>query len=372
MTHVNSYPGWRNRVRALALLAVLVGACNGSDNLVNSNTPEAALDSVASDLASVDSATLDPAAIDSLAQDSLAIDSLSQLSPSALMAEASLYAGRGMAFGPDGLWASYTSLKTRSLPFSGSINYTDARGIIQQINAARNMGQRLVLTMTGGSHARYKSGGRFDLSKWKAVMNTYNRRDIKAAVAKGVSDGTIIMNSVMDEPNVPDWGGVLNKSVLDGMARYVKAIFPTLPVGVQLRYDWKQSERFRVMDAYITAYSYHKGEINTWKSKVLANARNQGMKVMFDLNVLDGGINNWQTKACPIPLTGGRGTYFPMCRMTASQVRSWGRNIGPAGCGGLLMWRYDLAFMSKSANITAFRDVAATLRGIPSRACRRA
>jgi hypothetical protein len=361
MVSLFTFAGRWTRLRAsLLAVAVLVGACDSAGNLVTDPTSPTTLADVA------DSAAL----TDSLANDSLALGAVTQMSPAAVLAEAALYARSGMPFGPEGLWASYTTLKSSAVRFSASTNHTDALGIVRQINAARAMGQRLVLNMTGGGHARYKTNGRFSLAKWKAVMNTFNKRDIKAAVARGVADGTVILNSVMDEPNVPDWGGVMTKPLLDQMARYVKAMFPTLPVGVALRIDWRQQEKFRVMDAYITQYSAWKGAPSDFRNKVLTNARSQGMQVVFALNVLDGGIVNWKTKACPTPLTGGRGTYSPACRMSASQVRDWGRVLGPAGCG-LIVWKFDRTFMSKAANIQAFRDVASTLGRTPGRSCRR-
>jgi hypothetical protein len=346
MTSLYTQIGGRCRLRALALLAVLVGACNSADDLTSSNPPDVVADNPA------------PVAADTLADSQLTSAEFSS----------TLYGGAGMAFGPEGLWASYTELKTGYAPFTGSSNYTDARGIIQQINAARNRRHRLVLNMAGGSHSRYKTNGKFDLSKWKAVMNTFNRSDIKYAVAKGVADGTVLINSVMDEPNVKDWGGVVTKSMLDGMARYVKNIFPTLPVGVQLRWDWRTTEKFRVMDAYITSYKASRGTPSEFRTRVLNNAKAQGMKVMFALNVLDGGFS---LKGCPLTKTGGYGTYYPNCRMTAGQVRDWGRYLGPAGCGALTMWQYDRAFMTKSSNVTAFRDVASSLRNATQRSCRR-
>jgi hypothetical protein len=224
--------------------------------------------------------------------------------------------------------------------------------------------------MTGGSHSRYKTNGKFDIRKWKARMNSYNTRQIKQAVARGVADGTVIMNTVMDEPSIKPWGGVMTKPLLDQMARYVKAMFPTLPVGVALRYDWRQNEKFRVMDAYLTQYGWNKGPVTQFREKVLANARSQGMKAMFALNVLDGGIHTYRSWTCPSSKTGGRGTYRPTCRMTANQVREWGKTLGPAGCG-LMLWRYDHSYMSKQANIAAFRDVAAKLANTPGRSCRR-
>jgi hypothetical protein len=37
----------------------------------------------------------------------------------------------------------------------------------------------------------------------------------------------------------------------------------------------------------------------------------------------------------------------------------------------MVMWQYDAAFMSKSANQSAFRDVASLLGSKPRRSCRR-
>ena len=95
--------------------------------------------------------------------------------------------------------------------------------------------------MTGGAHNLYKTAGVFDLAKWQAAMDAYNTQAIRDAIAEGVADGTIVGNSVMDEPQQhgvssdPDktWGpsGTMTKVRVDGMCAYVKAIFPTLPVG---------------------------------------------------------------------------------------------------------------------------------------------
>lgn len=353
MTHVFTHVGRRCRLRALALLAVLVGACNSADNLTNSDAPEVTSDGLASDSLA-------------LASDSLA---LAPLSTPALSAELYMYASRGQAYGPEGLWASYTSLKS-SLPFTASTNYTDPSGIVTQINSARTKRQRLILNMTGGSHSRYKTNGRFDFSKWKARMNLFNTRAIRAAVAAGVSDGTIIMNSVMDEPSIKDWGGVMTKPLLDKMALYAKNIFPTLPAGVALRHDWRTYEKFRVMDAYITLYRWSKGPILKFRDAVSYQARSQNMKVMFALNIIDGGVLRYNTWYCPQPLTGGKGSYYPTCRMSASNVRDWGKILGPVGCG-LMMWKYDYAFMSKWANISAFKDLAYFMVKTPGRPCRR-
>ena len=93
------------------------------------------------------------------------------------------------------------------------------------------------------------------------------------------------------------------------------------------------------------------------------------MTPAFSLNILDGGIKD-KTGTWDCPGTGGKGTYYPNCRMTADQVSSWGRALATAGCY-LMMWRYDGTFMSKSANQEAFRDVASAVASRSPRSCKR-
>jgi len=276
----------------------------------------------------------------------------------------------GIPYGPNALTKDDGTVFWGPEPFTSAVTYADAATIVTRLNGARALNMKLMLNMTGGSHERYKTDGKFDLAKWKAVMNTYNTAAIKAAVADAVADGVIIMNSVMDEPQITDWGGVMSKPLLDDMATYVKAIFPTLPTGVVARWDWRPEEQYQVIDAILAQYQWNKGDITLYRDNILARAELEGISVIFSLNILDGGIMSWQTKDCSIPLTGGFGTKVPNCRMTADQVRDWGRLLGVAGCA-MSMWRYDAEFMGKADNQQAFRDVAATLAAVPGRPCRR-
>ena len=276
----------------------------------------------------------------------------------------------GLPFGPENLWGDSAQLRWGPAPFTASYNYNDPEWVVQQINVARQMNLRLMLNMTGGRHERYKTNGKFDLSKWKARQDQYDTPEIKAAVAAGVEDGTIVLNNIMDEPSVQSWGGVMTKALLDDMATYVRNIFPTVPLGVAVRYDWRPEERFRVVEILITQYSWNRGSITKFRDELLAIARRDGMAVVFALNVMNGGEYSWATQACPIPRTGGHGTYVPACRMTADQIREWGTILGPAGCG-LSIWRFEHAFMNNPANLQAFKDVAEVLAKAPARSCRR-
>jgi hypothetical protein len=355
-------------------LAVLAGACDSADNLATTD-PTVSVEGATLDSAVADTTTTDSIPADTLgALDSVAVtDSLTEVDLGDIEASEAALRGKGVPYGPYGLWRDYTTLKSYRAPFTTSLNYSDARGILKQIAAARRANQRLILAMTGGGHEPYKTRGKFDLGKWKRRMDTFNKTEIKAAVAQGVRDGTIIMNNIMDEPNVKSWGGVMTKGRLDEMARYVKRIFPTLPVGVAVVHTWRPQERFRAVDAIITQYSWYMGNVTSWKNEALKVARQNGTSVAFALNILNGGVQSWKTKACPLGTTGGRGTMgrnHPACRMTATQVREWSKTLGPAACA-MIMWRYDDAFMAKAANRKAFQDASAALKNASSRSCRR-
>jgi hypothetical protein len=286
----------------------------------------------------------------------------------------------GIPYGPYSIWEG-TSYKTNTDVFSASIGTYSARDILDRIAVARSKGKKLIIGMTGGNHDFYKTDGVFDMAKWRAKMETYNTAAIKTAVAAAVADGTIIGNNVMDEPHNTahdnSWGpaGTMTKARVDEMCGYVKAMFPTLPAGVVHPHDvFEPTKSYRVCDFIVSQYSHRKtlGDIQRFRDEALALGRRDGHAIAFSLNILDGGIQAardglWN---CSATLTGGRGTYDPNCRMTAQQVREWGKVLGAAGCA-LTMWRYDANFMAKTENQEAFRAVAGYLATQPARSCRR-
>jgi hypothetical protein len=160
------------------------------------------------------------------------------------------------------------------------------------------------------------------------------------------------------------------------MAVYGKNLFPTLPMGVvhgPPAYKWRTSERFSKVDFVQFQYAHYisNGDVAAWRSAVLAANGRDGVKTVFSLNILGGGKQDRDGSwGCTGAGQAGRGPYSPTCRMTSDQVRDWGRALGPSGCA-LAMWTYDGAFISKSANQQAFRDVASTLASKPRPSCRR-
>jgi hypothetical protein len=282
----------------------------------------------------------------------------------------------GIPYGPVGLWKMNT-LKWGPEPFTASQNFINADTLVLQINAARNKGQRLVVAMTGGPSERYTTNGQFDMAKWKNVMITYRKSALKKAVAAAVSDGTIIGNQMIDEPETTKWGTVLTKPMIDQMAAYVKTIFPTLRVGVNHGppgYTWRTWERYTKVDYVLYQYNHWitSGNIVAWRDAVLAQAKLDGVTPALSLNILNGGAQDRDdgTYDCTGPGQGGLGTRYPNCWMTPDQVRTWGEALTPYACV-MLMWQYDETYMSNSANQDAFKDIAALAASKPRPSCKR-
>jgi hypothetical protein len=302
----------------------------------------------------------------------------------------------GVPYGAQGLM----SRGNNPGPLTFSSDAYTATTIMGHLAEARAKNLKVVMNMTGGDHKNYQTNGVFDMAKWQAKMDTYNTPAIKAAVAAGVADGTILGNSVMDEPgntsngagggDANSWGpaGTMTKPMLNHMARYVKAMFPTLPVGFLGRYDWQSADRFTDMDFAIRQYSHRlpdgdAGNITRFISEALAQGEKDGIATAFSMNLLNGGIKtsgfnyndyigtgtrtapqHQELWVCSPSTTGGRGQKPGNCRMHPSQVEKWGKQLGSAGVG-LMMWRWDSEFMSQPGNQAAFAAVAAHLGALP-------
>jgi len=283
----------------------------------------------------------------------------------------------GIPFGPTQLVANDGPIGD----FTMSLDGVNAKVIVDRISWARTNRFRLLMNMTGGSHSLYMTDGVFDMGKWKAKMDTYNTASIRDAVARGVADGVIIGNSVMDEPNAAGFGdvggntwgpaGTMNKARVDSMCGYVKGIFPTLPTGVFHRHDvLEPTKNYAVCDFIADQYVTRAGDVTAFRDAALAFARRSNISIVFSLNILNGGTQDKTDGTWDCTGTGGLGTRTGNCRMTPEQVRNYGDVLGPPGCG-LLMWQYDDRFMSVPDNQAAFRYLATLLGGLPGKACTR-
>lgn len=342
----------RLRASILALLGLLVGtSCSETTDPLGTSAPT----DVPPPVTTTDVAT---------ATDTLAL--------------ASTFASyNGVPFGPFGLWNSWTSTFWGPKPLTNAQQCSNPSGIVTLIQSARLKGQSLVLQMTCGAKSDFMTNGNFDSSKWKSAMNKYNTTTIRNAIAGGVSDGTIIANSMVDEPEHKNWGTSITKALLDNMAVYAKSMFPTLPEGVSHGpggYLWRASERFTKLDYvnYQYAYRIGNGNVAAYRDAVLSQSQKDGVATSFSVNILNGGRQDTEGSwDCTGSGQAGKGTYTPNCRMTATQLRDWGTTLGTSGACMLLMWKYNATYFSRSDNLSALQNVATTLASKSRKACRR-
>ncbi|HEY8257364.1 MAG TPA: hypothetical protein VIG08_06880 [Gemmatimonadales bacterium] len=252
-----------------------------------------------------------------------------------------------------------------------SIDGYSSGTIVSRLAQARTKGMHVLMNMTGGDHKNYISDGHFDMARWQAKMNSYNTPTIRAAIAQAVADGTIIGNSVMDEPQntTPGkaWGpaGYMTKAKVDEMCRYVKSIFPTMPVGVVHDHRVLEPEKnYAICDFIVSQYRLAKAPIAEFRDGGVAFARRSHISIAFSLNILHGGTPG---TSCAKYGDDPRGV---LCPMSPEQIKSWGTMLGTAGCA-LTMWRYEQGFIAKPENQSAFRSVAESLSRLPRRGCTR-
>ena len=283
---------------------------------------------------------------------------------------------QGIPFGSYNMWPTATRTQSSGVAvFTGSHDYVPPGEMIAHLDAARARGMSIVLAMTGGSHDRYKTDGVFDQGKWEAAMDGYDTPAIRDAIAVAVADGTVIGNSVMDEPHQSGttskaWGppGTMTKARVDQLCGYVKSIFPTLPAGVGHDHNmFEPGSSYGVCEFLMPQYAARKGSVTAWRDGALAMAQRDGLAIVFSMNLLNGGVQD-RTGAWDCPGTGGLGDRSPNCRMTADQLRDFGLTLGTAGCA-MLSWKWDSGFVARPENQEAFSTIAIALAGLPRPRC---
>jgi hypothetical protein len=272
---------------------------------------------------------------------------------------------------PVGLYGMMGKAGITAGPYNGSVDSYTSSNIVSKIAEARSKRIQLLLQMTGGSHALYMTNGKFDQAKWEAKMDTYNTPAIRQAIAAGVADGTIIGNSVMDEPaNVTktnNWGpaGTMTKARVDQLCGYVKTMFPTLPTGVVHDYRILEPEKtYQRCDFIVSQYRLAKQPVQEYRDGALAFGRRSNIAIAFSLNVLHGGTPGTNCAKYGDDPNGN------LCPMTPEQLRTFGLMLGSAGCS-LSMWRYERAYYDQPQIQAAVKAVADSLARLPRRSCLR-
>lgn len=287
-------------------------------------------------------------------------------------------AAPGVPFGPFSSWSGPTTLQPNTSVFSMGVTAEDSQTIVTRLNHSATIGKKVVLAITGGNHSRYKTppdaSGSFDYAKWKARVDIFNTTAIKTAVTNAFNNGTLLGFDMLDEPQADDWHNSHTKPLIDQMATYMKSIFGSqIPMGISVRADWHLSDpKYAVLDFINTQYEAGFGSVTTWRNLSFTNVRDDKVKIVFSLNVLNGGAGRNET-SCPQPPTGGAGRSSGRCSMgggTNGQIVTFGTALMGAEPGGkkgvgLTLWDYDLVYFGRSEMKTAFASVANVLNAAP-------
>jgi hypothetical protein len=320
------------RFRAVALVAALLGTAACSDRLDPSSPAEVPGD-----------ATINPVALDSTA------------APAAL----SFYTGAtapGISFGAFDM--STGMLNTSG--FTGVVKASGPTDIIGTLDAARKVGARVVVRMSGSNSYFQNSDGTLSLTKWKAQIARFKYVNL----APYIKDGTLMGHYLVDEPHdVNDWGGKpVPFATLEAMAKYSKELWPTLATMVRAYPDWLANASFHwyYLDAAWAQYSARKGEVTGWMSNQAYYAKNEGLALVVGLNLLNGGNSS----------SGIRGETSGSYAMSASQIKSWGSVLAthPLACA-VLSWKYSSTYFSRSDVKAALTYVADKAKNRSTKSC---
>jgi hypothetical protein len=278
----------------------------------------------------------------------------------------------GVPFGPFSAWSNNTEPRANTEVFSMGVYSEQPENIVERLTNAAALGKLMVPMITSGNHDLYKdAAGNFEYAKWKARVDLFNTSAIKTAVTQAFNNGTLLGFNMLDEPQAADWHDSHTKPLIDQMATYMKSIFGAqIPMGISVRGDWHLGDpKYQVLDFATTQYVEDFGSVTAWRNKAFTDLAQDKVKIMFSLNVLNGGAGfNETPETCNAnPATGGPSPVSSSrCAMGAGQIETFGTLVMEAEPGGkkgaaLTMWDYNSTYFAGSDIQAAFAEVAAVL-----------
>jgi hypothetical protein len=317
------------RFRPIAVFAALLGGSACSDRL-GPNSP-----------AEVTGDALNPVALDSTA------------------APVSFYTGAtapGISFGAFDMPTSLLNTST----FTGIVKASAPTDIISTLDAARKVGARVVVRMSGSNRYFQNADGTLSLTKWEARIARF--KDVN--LAPYIQDGTLMGHYMIDEPHdVNDWGGKpVPFATLEAMAKYSKQLWPGLATMVRAYPDWLAEASFHwfYLDAAWAQYTARKGEVTGWVNDQANYAKNEGLALVVGMNLLNGGTSS----------SGIQGATSGSYAMSASQIKDWGSVLAthPQACA-VLSWKYSSTYFNRSDIKAALAYVADKARDHSTKSC---
>ncbi|MCX7013444.1 MAG: hypothetical protein NTW86_12965 [Candidatus Sumerlaeota bacterium] len=200
---------------------------------------------------------------------------------------------------------------------------------IPLLEAARAKGVRIFIHLTGGRSRHQNADYSFSLERFTQLLEAFRGVDFSPYI----EDGTLLGHMLFDEPHDPtNWNGKpVPFETIDAAAAASKRLFPTVPVGLGSPPSWlRRGAPYRSLDFGCAQYVAKRGDCKEWVKAEVAAAAEARLKLLFSLNVLDGG---------------GVRTRQPM---SAEQLRASGTEcLRQPGILGLLMWKWDEAYFSR-------------------------
>ena len=233
----------------------------------------------------------------------------------------------------------YTELGSR---YNGTLRSIYPEDLVGELSAIRDRGGKVVLNLAGSPNRYTDGAGNFSLSLWKASIDRYKNVNFSAYI----TDGTIIGNFLIDEPNDPsNWNGkAVSESTLEEMARYSKTYWPGMATIVRVRPEYLTGT-YRYLDAAWAQYLSRFGDPGKFVSENVAQAKNKGLALLIGFNILKGNDGS--------PLT-------------ASQIESWGSEmLADTYSCAFLSWMYDERYLDRS-------DIGQALAYLSAKAANRA
>lgn len=229
---------------------------------------------------------------------------------------------------PFGMFAQPISLYGPTYT-GGFLNPVRPESLLTRLAAIKAAKGRVVLSLPGGPGSYTNADGTFNFELWKSRVSRYTVVDFSSYI----SDGTILGNYVIDEPNcVSCWGGQqIPQGTVEAMAQYSKSLWPGMKTFARVDPTWLAAftGQYVYLDAGWAQYVMRKGDVRTYLSQNVAAAQSKGLGLVVGLNLLDGGLNK--------------------VSLTSSQVKDFGSVLlGSSYACAFISWQYNADYFGQS------------------------
>ena len=249
--------------------------------------------------------------------------------------------------------------------YSGSLQAVALSTVYSELNLAARYGERIVISMAGSRRFYTNSNGTFNMTKWKNRVSAFRG----VALGKYISNGALLGHYLVDEPQcLKCWGGQrIPASAIEDMARYSKAIWPSVPTTVRAAPTLLPLMNYRYLDfAWAQWVGPHVPSANQtpaqFRDRQIAAARARGLGLVFGLNYLNGGNGS----------SGRRGSSSGRWEMSTREVKNVGTVLAQASYAcAMLSWQYSSTFVSRTGMTTALSAVSSAARNRARSSCKK-